>query len=66
MDKINRLAESLGINEDFAAAVEEHLRKTQGLPPEGWGEAEGLQTDSAGSPDSMEETTAPEAPPWGE
>ena len=30
MDKVNRLAENLGINEDFAAAVQEHLKKSGG------------------------------------
>jgi hypothetical protein len=38
LDRINRIAENLGIDEDFAAAVKEHLKKTRGLPPEGWGE----------------------------
>jgi Sigma-70, region 4 len=38
MDRVNRIAENLGIDEDFAAAVREHLKKTRGLPPEGWGE----------------------------
>jgi predicted transcriptional regulator len=28
MDKINRLADNLGVNEAFAAAVQEHLKKT--------------------------------------
>src|ERR1700678_2612478 len=32
MDKINRMAENFGINEDFAAAVQEHLEKTRGKP----------------------------------
>ena len=32
MDKINRLAENLGIDEDFAAAVQAHLKKTRGMP----------------------------------
>jgi hypothetical protein len=35
MDKINRLAENLGIDEDFAAAVQAHLKKTRGMPPMG-------------------------------
>jgi hypothetical protein len=65
MDKINRMAENFGINADFEAAVKEHLKKTRGLPPEGWGEAEGLETDSAGSPDFTDEVSAPEATPWG-
>src|ERR1700727_763777 len=46
MDKVNRMAENFGINADFEAALKEHLKKTRGLPPEGWGEAEGLETDS--------------------
>ena len=32
MDKINRLAENLGIDEDFAAAVQAHLKKTGQIP----------------------------------
>jgi hypothetical protein len=65
MDKINRMAENFGINADFEAAVKEHLKKTRGLPPEGWGEAEGLDTDSAGSRDFTDEANALEATPWG-
>ncbi len=65
MDKVNRMAENFGINADFEAAVKEHLKKTRRLPPEGWGEAEGLDTDSAGSPDFTDEATAPETTPWG-
>ena len=64
MDKINRLAENLGIDEDFAAAVREHLKKTRGIPPDGWGEAEGQGADFAGSPDFIDEANAPEATPW--
>jgi hypothetical protein len=64
MDKINRMAENFGINEDFAAAVQEHLEKTRGKPPEGWGETEGLAEDPADSPDVMEEANAPEATHW--
>ncbi len=40
MDKINRMAENFGINEAFAAAVHEHLRK-QGAIPDEPAEAEG-------------------------
>ncbi len=65
MDKINRMAENFGINAEFEAAVKAHLEKTRGIPPEGWGEAEGLETDSAGSPDFTGEVSAPEATPWG-
>ena len=32
MDKINRMAENFGIDENFAAAVEAHLKATGGLP----------------------------------
>ena len=33
MDKINRLAENLGIDKDFEAAVQAHLKKTGQIPP---------------------------------
>jgi hypothetical protein len=65
MDRVNRIAENLGIDEDFAAAVREHLEKTRGMPPEGWGETEGLDADPAGSPDATGETNASEAARWG-
>jgi hypothetical protein len=61
MDKINRLAENLGINEDFAAAVQAHLKKMREIPAEGPGEAGG-EGDSAGSLDFMGAANAPEAP----
>ncbi len=32
MDKINRMAENFGINEDFAAAVQAHLKRTGKIP----------------------------------
>src|SRR5580698_1302845 len=65
LDKINRVANNLGIDENFAAAVRAHLKKTSGMPPEGWGETEGLDADPADSPDVMGEANAPEATPWG-
>jgi hypothetical protein len=67
MDKINRLAENLGIDEDFAAAVQAHLEKTRGLPPDGPGEAEGEGegAEPAGSLDFIEEANAPHATHWG-
>jgi hypothetical protein len=65
MDRVNQIAENLGINEDFAAAVQAHLEKTRGMPPEGWGETEGVEMDSAESPDFMGEATTPEATHWG-
>jgi len=64
MDRVNRIAENLGIDEDFAAAVREHLNKTRGLP-EGWGDAHVEGADSAESPEFMGETNAPEATPLG-
>ena len=63
MDRVNRIAENLGIDKDFEAAVQAHLRKTRGLPPEGWGEAEGAEP--GGSPAFMGEANAPEATAWG-
>ena len=65
MDKINRMAENFGINAEFEAAVKAHLEKTRGIPPDGWGEAEGQGADFAGSPDFMDEANAPQATPWG-
>src|ERR1700761_3539517 len=49
MEKINRMAENLGIDEVVWKAVGEHMERTQGLPPEGWGERGGLGADSADS-----------------
>jgi hypothetical protein len=65
MDRVNQIAENLGINEDFAAAVQAHLEKTRGMPPEGWGETERPDADPADSPDVMGEASAAEATPWG-
>jgi hypothetical protein len=42
MDKINRLAHNLGIDENFAAAVQEHLKKTGQIPADEPGEAEAI------------------------
>jgi hypothetical protein len=65
LDRVNRIAENLGIDPAFEAAVKAHLEKTRGLPPEGWGEADGAGADLVGSTDFMEEANAPEATPWG-
>ncbi len=46
MDKINRLAENLGINKDFEAAVQEHLKKTGQIPADEPGEREGADVAS--------------------
>jgi hypothetical protein len=53
LDKINRLADNLGINEDFAAAVQAHLKKTGQIPDDEPGKAEGQEADSADLPDFM-------------
>jgi hypothetical protein len=65
MDKVNRIAENLGINPAFEAAVKAHLQKTGQLPADEPGEAEGREADAMGSSDSVEEANAPEATPWG-
>ena len=41
MDKINRMAENFGIDEDFAAAVDAHLKKTGKIPNDQLGETDG-------------------------
>jgi hypothetical protein len=59
MDKVNRLAENLGINEDFAAAVQAHLKKTGRIPADELGE-EGAE--QASGTEVTGEANAPEAP----
>jgi len=63
MDKVNRLAENLGINEDFAVAVQAHLKKTGQIPADEPGEGEGA--DLTGAPEFVEEANAPEGTHWG-
>ena len=65
MDKINRMAENFGINEDFAAAVQAHLKAIGEIPDDEPVEAEGEGAEPEGSPDFIEEANAPEATPWG-
>jgi hypothetical protein len=60
MDEINRLAENLGINEDFAAAVQAHLKKTGRIPADELGEEEGAE--QASGTEVTGEANAPEAP----
>jgi hypothetical protein len=64
LDKVNRLAENLGIDAGFEAAVKAHLEKTRGLPPEGWGEAKG-SVANMGSPDLASESATPGPTAWG-
>jgi len=63
--KINRLAENLGIDENFAAAVQAHLKATGQIKAGAPGEAgEGAEAD--GSPDLIDETDAGASPPAGD
>ena len=66
MDKINRLAENLGIDENFAAAVEAHLKKTGQIPDDEPAETEGQGADPFGSTDFTEDADAPSGDPCGE
>src|ERR1700729_3928132 len=65
MDKINRMAENFGINEDFAAAVQAHLKAIGDIPDDEPVEADGEGADPVGSPDFMEEANASEPTGWG-
>jgi hypothetical protein len=65
LDKINRMAENFGIDKDFEAAVQAHLKKIREIPPDGPAEAEGWDADPTESTDFIGEATAPEATPWG-
>jgi hypothetical protein len=65
MDKINRMAANFGIDENFAAAVHEHLKTIGAIPDDGASEGDGQGTDSADSADFMGEAPAPAATPWG-
>ena len=51
MDRINRMADNFGIDEDFAAAVQAHLKKTGKIPNNQIEETDGL----AGFADPAEE-----------
>ena len=61
MEKINRIAENFGIDEVFAAAVQEHLKTIGEIPADEPGEADGEGVDLAGAPEFMGEANAPEA-----
>jgi hypothetical protein len=70
LDKINRLAENLGIDPAFEAAVKAHLKKTGQLRADAPGEAIEEGDDLETAPDFMgdangPEANAPEATPWG-
>jgi DNA-binding CsgD family transcriptional regulator len=60
MDKINRLANNLGIDENFAAAVRAHLKKTGQLHPDELDEGEGPERQEGPSAiDGIEERASP-------
>ena len=50
MDKINRMAANFGIDEAFAAAVQERLKTIGEIPPDAPVEADGEGADLAGAP----------------
>jgi hypothetical protein len=63
LDKISRLADNLGIDENFAAAVQAHLRKTGQLPADELDEAGGEGAELAAAPEFMGEADAAQASP---
>ncbi|HEV7480439.1 MAG TPA: hypothetical protein VGO05_09195, partial [Roseiarcus sp.] len=65
MDKINRMAENFGIDENFAAAVHEHLKTIGAIPDDAPAGADGEGAEPAGSPDFLGGANAPGATPWG-
>ena len=65
LDKINRLAENMGIDKDFEAAVQAHLKKIGEIPADAPDDAEAQDVDPAGSPDFMGVERAPETFAWG-
>jgi predicted transcriptional regulator len=60
LDKINRIADNLGVDEVMRAAAREHLRKLGEIVDEP-GEAGGEGAGPAGSPEFIGEANAPEA-----
>ena len=63
MDRINRMAENLGVDEAFAAAVRERLKAVGEIPADEPDEAGGRGTCLEGSPEFSGEADAPEASP---
>ena len=61
MDKVNRLAENLGINEEFAAAVHAHLKKTGQIAADEPVEGEAVEDPAA---DADEQQNEGQAIPW--
>jgi predicted transcriptional regulator len=65
LDKINRIASNLGVDEVIAAAVQEHLKKIGEIPDDEPGETEGEGADMAVAPEFMGEASALETSPEG-
>jgi predicted transcriptional regulator len=61
MDKINRLANNLGIDKDFEAAVQAHLKKSGQLPADEPGEADGDGADETSAVDATAESNGLDA-----
>jgi hypothetical protein len=61
LDKINRLANNLGIDENFAAAVQAHLKKTGQIPDDESDEAGVEGAELAATPEFMGEDDASQA-----
>jgi hypothetical protein len=63
MDKINRMATNFGIDENFAAAVHEHLKTIGAIPDDAPVAADGEGADLTRPPEFMSEASAPETSP---
>jgi hypothetical protein len=63
MDKINRMAANFGIDENFAAAVHEHLKTIGAIPDDGPSEGDGQGADLARTPEFTGEASALETSP---
>jgi predicted transcriptional regulator len=62
MDKINRMAANFGIDENFAAAVRDHLKNLEQMPPDAT-VAQVLEGDSADGAEFGDEANTPDTPP---
>ena len=62
IDKINRVAANLGVDEVMAAAAREHLKTIGEIPADEPGEAEGEGADHGSSPETTGERNALETP----
>jgi hypothetical protein len=62
IDKVNRMAENYGIDEHFEAAVREHMKNLEEMPP-GTPVAEALKVHSMFAGKFEDEANAPDAPP---